>query len=236
MQAGWRLCCTTIPNPAQKAFSRKLHFSVRLSYKSCRNFSITNITFDKIWMHICIYLSLLGGCGLGAIKMGELSIQELWEKCRSQYLCNAKALFRAKIDLCRVRVSELERRWKVPSWNANWKSFIFMFAFPFVWLAGSKRRFMLMLWIVGTIPKQKCSCMAIYSHKPFSVMAENDLRTSFTWKIDNLGKQKSTVVCRKCKQRSWWNNKINDTQPRSISLSLAWKDELETKPPPKILP
>lgn len=62
----------------------------------------------------------------------------------------------------------------------------------------------------------KCSCMAIYSHqhshKPSLWWPKMICELCFTWKIDNLGKQKSTVVCLKCKQRSWWNNKTNDTQ------------------------
>lgn len=73
----------------------------------------------------------------------------------------------------------------------------------------------------------KCSCMAIYSHqrshKPPLRWPKMICELCFTWRIDNLGKHESTVVCLKCKQRSWWNNKTNDTQclrsTRPISLA-----------------
>lgn len=44
--------------PAQKAFRENCIF---LLYNNSHNFSITNITFDKIQMHICIYLWRLCG-------------------------------------------------------------------------------------------------------------------------------------------------------------------------------
>lgn len=55
------------------------------------------------------YLHLFIAVG-GTIKMGEFPIQESCEKIFMQ-----KALFGAKIDLFRERVSELERRWEVSS-------------------------------------------------------------------------------------------------------------------------
>lgn len=128
MQTARRLCCTTIPTPTQKASQGNCIFQLD---SSCRNFSITNITFDKIWMHICIYLSLL----VGVIKMavGEFSIQE--KKCRERYLCRRLFLDRKLIyfDYSLTRA------------GATLGSFIlkcklekfYFYIFAFVWLAGS---------------------------------------------------------------------------------------------------
>lgn len=102
---------------------------------------------------------------------------------------------------------------------------LFYVCLSFCVTGGKQRRFMLMLWIVGTIPKQKCSCMAIYSHKPSPWWPKMICELCFTWKIDILAKQTSTVVCPKCKQRSWWNNKINDTQSPRFTLSLAFRPQ-----------
>lgn len=203
MQTGRRWCCTTIPNPTQKAFSRKLHFQLDFRTRAVVIFQLQTLHLIK---YVCIF-AFIYRCW-GAIKMavGKFSIQMLWEEM-SWTIFMQKALFRAKIDLFRERVSELERCWKFHLEMQIGKVLFLYIRLPFCMTGGKQRRFMLMLWIVGTIPRQNA-----HGYKPSPWWPKMICELCFTWTIDNLGKQKSTVVSLKCKQRSWWNNKTNDTQ------------------------
>lgn len=99
------------PKQAQKPSSLRaeLHFSVfGDNNKAHHKFSITKITFDKIWVHICIYSWWWEEIPKHSKLLDKIMFQTIVYAQRSR-LIDEIDLFRENLFL---------------SWNANWKSFI----------------------------------------------------------------------------------------------------------------